>query len=114
GKAVLRDDRMVGLDADHFAFHHAPPMAFSSFFESATAPNTPPCIVTILSAARWLPRSVAAVQSERTRHSKPRSLASRMVVETQTSVVMPANSRFVMPRVRRISSRSVAQNDPLP
>ena len=32
--------------------------------ESATAPNTPPCISTILSAARWLPLSVAPVQSD--------------------------------------------------
>ena len=37
--------------------------------ESATAPNTPPCIVTILSAARWFPWSVAPVQSESRRHS---------------------------------------------
>ena len=39
----------------------------------AWAPNTPPCIVTIFSAASWLPRSVAAVQSDSSRHSKPRS-----------------------------------------
>ncbi len=81
---------------------------------SDTAPKTPPCIVTILSAASWLPRSVAPQQSARTRHSNPRSFASRMVVETQTSVVMPVRIRFSIPRVRRISSRSVAQNDPLP
>jgi hypothetical protein len=45
-----------------------------------------------------------------TRHSKPRSFASRMVVWTQTSVVMPVRMRLSMPLVRRISSRSVAQN----
>src|SRR5690242_1537627 len=81
--------------------------------ELATAPNTPPCISTILSAARWLPMSVAPVQSSRIRHSKPRSLASRMVVCTHTSVVMPVSTKLSMPRVRSISSRSVAQNDPL-
>ena len=80
----------------------------------ATAPNTPPCILTILSAASWLPRSVAPQQSSSSRHSKPRSLASRMVVWTQTSVVMPVSTRLSMPRWRRISSRSVAQNEPLP
>jgi hypothetical protein len=37
-----------------------------------------------------------------------------MVVCTQTSVVMPVRMMFAMPLVRRISSRSVAQNDPLP
>ena len=82
--------------------------------EFDTAPNTPPCILTILSAARWLPWSVAPQQSSSSRHSKPRSLASRMVVCTQTSVVMPVSTRLSMPRVRRISSRSVAQNEPLP
>jgi hypothetical protein len=35
-------------------FHHAASAA-SSAGDSATAPNTPPCMVTILSAARWLP-----------------------------------------------------------
>jgi hypothetical protein len=74
----------------------------------ACAPNTPPCMVIIFSAARWLPWSVAAVQSDSSRHSKPRSFASRIVVCTHTSVVMPARIRFSMPRVRRISSRSVA------
>src|SRR3954453_5489099 len=34
-----------------------------------TAPNTPPCIFTILIAARWLPRSVAPVQSSSSTHS---------------------------------------------
>ena len=35
----------------------------------ATAPKTPPCIVTIFSAASWLAGSVAPVQSLRIRHS---------------------------------------------
>src|SRR5918993_5745170 len=81
---------------------------------SDTAPNTPPCILTILIAASWLHRSVAPQQSSRSRHSNPRSLASRMVVWTHTSVVMPLRTMLRIPRVRRISSRSVAQKDPLP
>ena len=36
--------------------------------------------------------SVAPQQSSSSRHSKPRSLASRMVVCTQTSVVMPVST----------------------
>ena len=35
----------------------------------ATAPKTPPCMRTMRSAASWLAGSVAAVQSDRTRHS---------------------------------------------
>ena len=41
--------------------------------------------------------SVAAQQSSSSRHSKPRSLASRIVVCTQTSVVMPVSTIFSMP-----------------
>ena len=37
-----------------------------------------------------------------------------MVVWTQTSVVMPVSTMLSMPRWRSISSRSVAQNEPLP
>ena len=37
-----------------------------------------------------------------------------MVVWTQTSVVMPVSTMFWMLRSRSISSRSVAQNEPLP
>src|SRR5258708_25968268 len=93
---------------------HAHDIASITAVELATAPNTPPCISTIFSAARWLPLSVAPVQSSKIRHSKPRSLASRMVVCTQTSVVMPVSTMLSIPRVRSISSRSVAQNEPLP
>src|SRR5580693_183267 len=82
--------------------------------EVATAPNTPPCILTIFRAWSWLLLSVAAQQSSIRTHSKPRSLASRMVVWTQTSVVMPVRTMFSMPRSRSSSSRSVAQNEPLP
>src|SRR5262249_41050164 len=94
----------------HRAAPHAPSAsraasAASRSAELVTAPNTPFCIVTILTAASWLPRSVAPQQSARSRHSKPRSLASRMVVCTHTSVVMPVSTRLAMPRVRRISSR---------
>src|SRR4029077_4660231 len=72
----------------------------------ATAPNTPPCILIIFSAWSWLLLSVAAQQSSTSTHSKPRSLASRIVVWTQTSVVMPVSTMFSMPRSRSISSRS--------
>ena len=41
----------------------------SSAFEVEMAPKTPFCIVTIFSAAAWLPASVAAQQSPRMRHS---------------------------------------------
>ena len=54
--------------------------ADSSISLSPTAPNTPPCILTIFTAAAWLPGSVAPQQSSSSRHSKPRSLASRIVV----------------------------------
>ena len=63
--------------------------------EFDTAPNTPPCILIILMAWSWLPLSVAPQQSSSSTHSKPRSLASRMVVCTQTSVVMPVSTMFV-------------------
>ena len=64
---------------------------------SLTAPNTPPCILIMCSAAAWLPASVAPQQSDSSRHSKPRSLASRIVVWTQTSVVMPVRMMLPMP-----------------
>ncbi len=41
----------------------------SSAREVVTAPKTPFCILTILSAAAWLPASVAAQQSSRSTHS---------------------------------------------
>ena len=62
----------------HFADDHdSAPITVD---EWATAPNTPPCILIILRAWSWLALSVAAQQSSTRTHSKPRSLASRMVV----------------------------------
>src|SRR5205085_8448696 len=107
-----------GIDAKgarrqrHFADDHDNAPIRSAEF--ATAPNTPPCILIIFSAWSWLLLSVAAQQSSISTHSKPRSLASRIVVWTQTSVVIPVSTMFSMPRSRSISSRSVAQNEPLP
>src|SRR5579863_3195275 len=107
-----------GIDAERagrrgiFAYLHE--IAPIRSADLATAPNTPPCILIILMACSWLLLSVAAQQSSTSTHSKPRSLASRMVVCTQTSVVMPVKTMFSMPRRRSISSRSVAQNEPLP
>jgi hypothetical protein len=83
-------------------------MAATKASTDATAPNTPPCISTISWAAAWFEALVAAVPSLSMRHSSPRSLASRMVVDTQTSVVMPASTRLRMPWVCSTSSRSVA------
>ena len=80
----------------------------------AVAPNTPCCMWTILIAAAWLPASVAPHPSSSRRHSYPRSLASRMVVWTHTSVVMPPRMIRLIPRERRMRSRSVAQKDPFP
>ena len=54
----------IGRDA-----HAGTASAARSASLSATAPNTPPCIVTILHAASWLPGSVAPVQSVSSRHS---------------------------------------------
>ncbi len=67
--------------------------------------------LSILTAAARLPASIAPQQSSSSRHSKPRSFASRMVVCTHTSVEMPVSTMLRMPRCRRMSSRSVAQNE---
>mmetsp|Transcript_18898 Transcript_18898/g.64366 ORF Transcript_18898/g.64366 Transcript_18898/m.64366 type:complete len:341 (+) Transcript_18898:278-1300(+) len=80
----------------------------------ATAPKTPCCMVTILHAASWFPLSVAPVPSVSSRHSYPRSFASRIVVCTHTSVVIPPRMSLLTPQLRRTRSRSVAQNEPFP
>mmetsp|Transcript_12602 Transcript_12602/g.40359 ORF Transcript_12602/g.40359 Transcript_12602/m.40359 type:complete len:247 (+) Transcript_12602:1213-1953(+) len=87
---------------------------WSTASEEAMAPKTPPCIVTILCAAAWLPLSVAPVPSVMRQHSNPRSFASRIVVCTHTSVVMPPSSSRWQPVVRSRCSRSVAKKEPLP
>jgi hypothetical protein len=48
--------------------------------ESEVAPKTPPCMWIILNEASQFPLSVAPVQSVSSRHSNPRSFASRIVV----------------------------------
>src|SRR5947209_6170795 len=55
----------------------------------------------------WNSGKYDAQQSESTMQRKPRSLASRTVVLTQTSVVTPQTSSVSMPRFLSISSRSV-------
>ena len=75
---------------------------------SATQPTMPPWALIICSADSWNCGKYDPVQSARTRQSKPRSLASRAVVCTHTSVVTPVRTRCVTPRARRIVSRSVA------
>ena len=51
-------------------------IAFTKAAESETEPKTPPCILIILIAAWWFPKSVAPQQSDSSKHSKPRSFAS--------------------------------------
>src|ERR1700722_16850067 len=111
---ALRDVQRLDAEAAPSAQTRAHGSAATSAAERDAAPNTPPCILTILIAAKWLPWSVAPQQSSSSRHSKPRSLASRMVVCTHTSVEMPVSPMLRRPGVRRLSSRSVAQNEPLP
>ena len=54
---MVEHDLVLGLHAHHLIFGHQALALIASIMavESATAPNTPPCIVTIFSAARWLP-----------------------------------------------------------
>mmetsp|Transcript_22375 Transcript_22375/g.55280 ORF Transcript_22375/g.55280 Transcript_22375/m.55280 type:complete len:310 (-) Transcript_22375:639-1568(-) len=80
----------------------------------AVAPKTPPCMCTILMAAAWFAGSVAAVPSSSSRHSYPRSFASRIVVCTHTSVVMPPRMRRLTPHDRSTRSMSVLAKVPLP
>ena len=63
----------------------------------------PPWAAIIFRPTRWNSGKYEPTQSESTRHSKPRSLASRTVVCTQTSVVTPVTMSCVMPRSARTS-----------
>lgn len=85
-----------------------------SFSLVETQPNTPPCFWIMEIAASWFLGSVAAQQSVNKRHSYPMSLAVRIVVWTQTSVVTPAKMIFRMPFVLRIRSKFVATKLPFP
>ncbi len=76
---------------------------------SASAPKTPSSTVTMCSAARCASASPEPQASRATRHSKPRSLASRRVQWTQTSVVTPARISARMPWAARMAARSVPQ-----
>src|ERR1700730_828560 len=73
-----------------------------------TQPKMPPCALIMRSPISWNSGKYDPTQSSRTRQSKPRSLASRTVVLTHTSVVTPQTISCRMPRCRRIASRSVA------
>ena len=73
-----------------------------------TQPKIPPWAAIIRSATSWNSGKYEPQQSSSTRHSKPRSLASRTVVCTHTSVVTPVTISDLTPRLRSISSRSVA------
>ena len=67
--------------------------------EGPTQPKMPPCAAIIRSPTSWNSGKYEPTQSESTRHSKPRSLASRTVVCTHTSVVTPADDQAVDPVV---------------
>ena len=79
-----------------------------------TAPKMPPSSLTDSRVLKWIAWVAAAVPSSRIRQSKPLSLASRMVVETQTSVVTPQMTKCLMPLLRRMRSKSVWAKAPLP
>ena len=74
------------------------------------APKIPPSILTESQVLTCRAGSPAAVPSSRSTQSNPRSFASLIVVETQTSVVTPAMTRFLMPLFRKRSSKSVWAN----
>ena len=62
--------------------------------DGATQPKMPPCALIIAIPAAWNSGKYEPMQSSSTRQSKPRSLASRTVVLTQTSVVTPQTSKL--------------------
>src|SRR5260221_1001524 len=65
----------------------------------------PPCALIIFRPMSWNSGKYDAQQSESTMQRKPRSLASRTVVLTHTSVVTPQTSSVSMPRF--LSDRKV-------
>ncbi len=71
--AHVQGGQARGLDggsdngSDFVSHNHVIPA--TKLLESDTAPNTPFCIVTIFTAALWLPGSVAAQQSSSSTHS---------------------------------------------
>ena len=69
--AVLAGSNVNGYGsaATVFTTRFSQVVASMTDVESDTQPNTPPCMVTMCSAAAWLPGSVAPVQSDRIRHS---------------------------------------------
>ena len=67
GGGVERERVRLGGNGGHERFSQV--VASMTDVESDTQPNTPPCMVTMCSAAAWLPGSVAPVQSDRIRHS---------------------------------------------
>lgn len=73
----------------------------------ALAPNIPPSVPTISTAASCNLCKLAPHASPTRRQSNPRSFPSRIVQLTQTSVVTPVMTRFLIPLTLRISSKSV-------
>lgn len=71
------------------------------------APKIPPSALTDSRAPIRRDSSLATVQSSTSTQSNALSLASRIVLDTQTSVVTPHKTRFLIPLMRRINSKSV-------
>ena len=68
--AVLAGSKVNGYGCGRNGSHESlQVVAAMTDVESATQPKTPPCMVTMCSAASWLAGSVAPVQSDRIRHS---------------------------------------------
>lgn len=76
----------------------------------AVAPKMPPSALIESRAPIQRACSLATVQSSTSTQSKALSFASRIVLDTQTSVVTPQITRFVIPLMRKSSSKSVCAN----
>lgn len=79
-----------------------------------TAPKMPPSSFKLSTVARCKASALAAQHSSTNKQSKPRSLASRIVVLTQTSVVTPTKARFRTPLTLNNNSKSVLAKAPFP
>jgi len=89
-------------------------MVLTTSSSKVVAPKIPPSILTESQVAAASETSLAAVPSSTRQQSNPLSIASRIVVDTQTSVVTPATIKFLMPLMRRRSSKSVWAKAPRP
>ena len=88
--------------------HQVPP---GNAWDEPTDPKYLPSCLIVLTAATWLLRTVAALQSSSGSETVPVSIVVLFALWMQASVEVPVNTRF---RHRRIKSKSVPQNAPLP